>query len=210
MKVIALNGSPRAEGNTYQSLKTVCDVLEQQDIETEILHIGNKLFYGCKACGGCFANKDAQCVIKDDDFNSIVPAIYEADGLVIGSPVHFAGMGGVLKTFLDRLFYVSHANGNFFFQKVGAAITSVRRSGGVATVDSMNHYFQFAQMLLPTSNYWNVIHGGTVGEVLKDEEGMQILSVLGENMAWMLRLKETGKDFNPPANKPKIYMNFIR
>ncbi|MCL2840858.1 MAG: flavodoxin family protein [Defluviitaleaceae bacterium] len=210
MKIIALNGSPNLKGGTYLSLKTVCDVLQQEGIEAEILHIGNQVFQGCRGCGGCFSRKNAQCVLKDDGFNSIAPVIYKADGILLGSPVHFSGMGGILKTFLDRLFYVSHANGNLFFQKVGAAVATVRRSGGVATVDSMNHYLQFAGMLMPASNYWNVIHGNGDEEVLKDEEGMQVLTLLGENMAWMLRMREMGQTAKPPANRDKVYMSFIR
>lgn len=210
MKVIAINGSPHEKGGTYFCLKTVCDVLQRQDIQTEILHIGKERFSGCTGCGGCFAKKNGQCVIQDDPFNAMIPAIREADGLLLGSPVHFAGMSGVLKTFLDRLFYVSHANGNFFYQKVGAAVTAVRRSGGVFTADNMNHYFEFAGMLMPSSNYWNVIHGNGGDEVLQDKEGVQILTVLGENMAWLLRLKESGKDTNPPPKQKKVYMSFIR
>ena len=210
MRVIALNGSPNAKGGTYLSLKTVCDVLQKQGIETEIVHIGNQLFHGCRGCGVCFSKKNAMCVVNDDSFNNIASTIFKADGLLLGSPVHFAGIGGVLKTFLDRLFYVSHANGNLFFQKVGAAVAAVRRSGGVATVDTMNHYFQFSEMLMPSSNYWNVIHGNGGDDVLKDTEGMQVLNLLGENMAWMLRLREMGKDTNPPPNQDKVYMSFIR
>jgi len=210
MKVIALNGSPNAKGGTYLSLKTVCDVLQQQGIETEIVQVGNGLFHGCKGCGACFEKQNAQCVISNDSFNSIAAGVYKADGLLLGSPVHFAGIGGVLKTFLDRLFFVSHANGNLFFQKAGAAVAAVRRSGGVSTVDTMNHYLQFAGMLMPASNYWNVIHGNGDDEVLKDEEGMQVLTILGESMAWMLRMRELGKTANPPANRDKVYMSFIR
>jgi multimeric flavodoxin WrbA len=210
MKVVALNGSPNANGGTFRSLSAVCDVLNRQGIETEILHIGNKAFYGCKGCGWCVSSKNAACVINDDEFNGITPAIFEADGLLLGSPVYFAGINGVLKTFLDRLFYVSHANHNLFFQKVGAAVAAVRRSGGVGTVDTMNHYFQFAQMLMPASNYWNVIHGNGGDQVLQDTEGMQVLEILGENMAWLLRMRETGGAANPPANRRKVYMNFIR
>ncbi|MCL2620806.1 MAG: flavodoxin family protein [Defluviitaleaceae bacterium] len=206
MKVIGINGSPNEKGGTFHSLTQVCNALEKDGVATEILHIGKHTFHGCKHCGQCFKNKDRKCVL-DDDFNTLATKIYEADGIIIGSPVHFAGMSGVLKTFLDRLFYVSTANGNLFYQKVGAAVTSVRRSGGVTTVDSMNHYLQYSGMMMAASNYWNVVHGNGGDQVLRDTEGMQIMSVLGEQMAWMLRIRKEG---NPPAPQKKVYMNFIR
>ena len=211
MKVVAINGSPHERGGTYLCLETVCDVLRQKGIETETVHIGSDRFGGCRGCRACFRQKDGRCAIDDDPFNAMVPAIREADGLLLGSPVHFAGMSGVMKTFLDRLFYVSGANGNFFYQKVGAAVTSVRRSGGVFTVDGMNHYLEYAGMLIPSSNYWNVVHGNGGEEVLRDKEGMQTLTVLGENMAWLMHLKESGMGSNPPPERQnKTYMNFIR
>ncbi|MCL2855855.1 MAG: flavodoxin family protein [Defluviitaleaceae bacterium] len=209
MKVIAINGSPNRSGGTYHSLKAVCNALERNGATTEILHVGDQTFHGCKACGGCSKNKNRQCVLGDG-FNGLASKIFEADGIIIGSPVHFSGMSGVLKTFLDRLFYVSTANGNLFYQKVGAAIASVRRSGGVATVDGLNHYLQYSGMLMPASNYWNVVHGNGGDQVLRDEEGMQTMDLLGENMAWMLRLRQIGQNANPPAAPKKVYMSFIR
>lgn len=207
MNVVGINGSPNEKGGTFHSLTQVCNALEKEGVSTEILHIGKDTFRGCTHCGGCFKNKNRQCVLEGDQFNDLAAKIYEAEGIIIGSPVHFAGMSGVLKTFLDRLFYVSTANGNLFYQKVGAAITSVRRSGGVTTVDSMNHYLQYSGMMMAASNYWNVVHGNGGDQVLRDEEGMQTMSVLGEQMAWMLRI---GKEGNPPPQQKKVYMNFIR
>lgn len=210
MKVVAINGSPHAEGNTYHCLKVVGEALQKQDISTEILHIGTKAISGCLGCGSCYANKNAKCVLNEDSLNELIPKIREADGLLLGSPVHFAGISGAMKSFLDRLFYVSGANGNFFYHKVGAAVVVVRRSGGVAAVDSLKHYLEYAEMLMPTSNYWNVVHGAIPGEAAKDAEGEQILSILGENMGWLMRLKEAGKDIQPPAIRKKVKMSFIR
>ncbi|MCL2236578.1 MAG: flavodoxin family protein [Defluviitaleaceae bacterium] len=206
MKIIAINGSPNEKGGTYHSLSQVCKALEENGVETEILHIGAHNFHGCKHCGGCFKAQNRACVLKDD-FNEFAAKIYDADGIILGSPVHFAGMSGMMKTFCDRLFYVSTANGNQFYQKVGAAITSVRRSGGVTTVDSLNHYLQYSGMMMAASNYWNVVHGNGGEQVLRDVEGMQTMHMLGEQMAWMLRISKEG---NPPAAPKKVYMNFIR
>jgi len=135
MKVIAINGSPKKEGNTFQALNIVGDELKAQGIEFEILHIGHKMIHGCTACRKCAETKDMKCSINDD-LNKINQQIYNADGLIIGSPVYYSAMAGTMKCFLDRLFQVSGANGNFFRHKVGAAITAVRRSGGSSTLDS--------------------------------------------------------------------------
>lgn len=210
MKVIAINGSPNAKGNTYHSLELVAAPLREQGIEVEIVHIGNKTIRGCLGCGSCRKKQNEQCVLNDG-VNEVVRKVKEADGLLLGTPVHFSGVGGTMKSFLDRLFYVSGSNGNLFRHKVGAAVVAVRRSGGVSTFDELNHYLHFAEMLIPTSNYWSVIHGREAGEVLRDEEGVQIMTVLGENMAWLMKLVESGKEkVAEPPKSEKRYMNFIR
>lgn len=210
MKVIAINGSPNSEGNTYQSLKLVSEVLQSHGIEVEIIHVGNKPIRGCLSCGKCFEYQNEKC-ITDDGVNEIIQKVKKADGLLLGSPVHFSGIGGTMKSFLDRLFYVSHANGNMFRHKVGASVVAVRRSGGVPTFDALNHYLQFAEIIMPTSNYWNVIHGMAPSEVQKDQEGIQTMRVLGENMAWLLKLIDYGKEaVAKPEKESKLYMNFIR
>lgn len=210
MKVIAINGSPNGKGNTYHSLEIVSNELQKQNIEVEIIHIGNKVIRGCLACGKCSENQNEQCIIKDE-VNDTIQKIKEADGLLIGAPVHFAGISGTMKSFLDRLFYVNSSNGNFLRHKVGATVVAVRRSGGVATFDGLNHYLQFSEMLIPTTNYWNVIHGTAPGEATQDAEGVQALTILGENMAWLMKLVEAGKEkIQPPVKKDKIYTSFIR
>ncbi|MBC2857279.1 flavodoxin family protein [Cetobacterium sp. 2A] len=211
MKVVAFNGSPREQGNTYFALLMVAKELEKNGIDVEIVHVGNKLIRGCLACGGCVRNKNEQCVIPGDDVNQWIQKIKEADGVLLGSPVHFAAMGSTMKSFLDRAFYVASVNGGLFRHKVGASVVAVRRSGGIPTFDQLNNYITYAEMLMPTSNYWNVIHGRAAGEVDKDDEGKQIMSVLGKNMAWLMKLVENGKDVvEEPSSERKIYTSFVR
>ncbi len=205
MKVIALNGSPKPKGNTWNTLRTVCDVLNKNDIETEILHVGNMEIRGCIACGRC---KEGYCVHSDEVLKEIVDKIYAADGLILGSPVYYAGISGTFKSFLDRLFYASHGKMRL---KVGASIAIPRRSGGMTTFDQLNNFFLISEMLIAPSYYWNVIHGGRPGEVLEDTEGMAVLNNLGQNMTWMLQMREATRDTLPhPAPYPRAWMNFIR
>lgn len=210
MKVVAFNGSPNKEGNTYHALRIVADELEKEGIETEIIHVGNKVIRGCLACGKCRKNKDERCITKDEVYEWIAK-MKEADGIILGSPVHFSSIGATMKAFLDRAFYVSSNNGGLFRHKVGAAVVAVRRSGGLPAVDQLYHYLSYAEMIIPTSNYWNVIHGAAPGEALQDEEGVQIMRVLGQNMAWVLKLVASGKgSVEEPPKERKVYTNFIR
>jgi multimeric flavodoxin WrbA len=211
MKVVAINGSPNKEGNTYHALKMVGSKLEENGIDFEIIHVGNKAVRGCLACGKCGQNKDEKCVITTDPLNEWIQSMKTADGLIIASPVHYAGIAGTMKCFLDRAFYVAGSNGGLFRNKVGAAVVAVRRSGGSVTFDSLNHYLTYSEMLLATSNYWNIIHGRTPGEAEKDSEGVQIMNVLGNNMAWLLNMRQQTKETAPaPAPVQKVMTNFIR
>lgn len=211
MKVVAINGSPNKEGNTYHALTMVGSKLSEQGIDFEILHIGNKAIRGCLACGKCRLNRDEKCSITTDSLNESIQVMKHADGLILGAPVHYAGIPGTMKSFLDRAFYVAGSNGGLFRQKVGAAVVAVRRTGGSATFDSLNHYLTYSEMILATSNYWNVIHGRMPGEVVQDAEGVQIMEVLGNNMAWLLKMKEQTKDILPaPTPAQKVMTNFIR
>ena len=211
MKVIAINGSPKKEGNTYHALRIVLDELGKEGIPGEILHIGNKEIRGCLACGKCAKNKDEKCIQSKDPVNEWIAMMKEADGIILGSPVYYASISGTMKAFLDRAFYVSGANGSMFRHKVGASIAAVRRSGGLPAFNVLNNYLLYSEMLIPASNYWNVIHGARPGEVVHDEEGVQIMRVLGKNMAWLMKLVEHGKhDVPPPEQEKKRYMNFIR
>jgi len=210
MKVIAINGSPRPKGNTWFALKTVGEILNAEEIDFEMIHVGHKSIHGCMACRKCAENKDNMCSIRNDDLNQYLPAIREADGIILGSPVYYAGIAGTMKCFLDRLFYVSGANGNWMRHKVGASVVALRRSGGSVTWNSLNYYLTISEMTVASSNYWNIIHGRQAGEAELDTEGIQIMQVLGTNMAWLLKTKQAGAKIQPPPPVQKTFMNFIR
>lgn len=210
MKVVAINGSPNEKGNTYSALKTVAAELEKDNIEVEIIHIGNQAIKGCSSCGGCFMSQNQKCVTTGDAVNEVVAKMAEADGILLGSPVYFSGAAGTMKAFLDRAFFVASANGGLFRHKVGAAVVAVRRTGGITAWEELNRFINFSEMLMPASNYWNVIYGRSPGEAEQDEEGKQVMRVLGKNMAWLMKLVENGKDIPAPPQEDKVFMNFIR
>lgn len=210
MRVIAFNGSPKKDGNTATAIRVVLEELEKEGISTEIIHIGNKSVRGCMACGGCAKNMNERCVIEDD-VNKMVQKMKEADGIILGSPVYYAAMSGTMKSFLDRAFYVAGRNNSMLRHKVGASVVAVRRSGEVTTFNQLNNYFLISEMLMPSSNYWNVTHGATPGETVADTEGMQTMKVLGQNMAWLMKIVEFSRGKIPePQKETKIYTNFIR
>ena len=211
MKVVGFNGSARKKGNTVCSLNTVFSELEKAGIETEMVHVGKEKVRGCLACFGCVKEQDEACTIKDDPVNEWIQKIKEADGILLGSPVYFSGVSGTMKSFLDRAFFVSSANGGLFRHKVGAAVAAVRRTGGIPTVNTLNHYINYSEMIMPSSNYWNVAHGFSPGEMEQDGEGKQIMEVLGRNMAWIMKVIEHGKEQIPaPEPVAKTLTNFIR
>ena len=211
MKVVAINGSPHKEGNTYHALKMVGSKLKENGIDFEIIHVGNKAVRGCIACGICREKQNEKCSIVTDPLNEWIQILKNADGIILASPVFYSGVAGTMKSFLDRVFYVSLSNGSFFRHKVGAAVVAVRRSGGSSTLDTLNHYLTYSEMMLATSSYWNIIHGTTPGEAVQDSEGVQIMETLGENMAWQLKMREMTKDALPaPAKVQKVMTNFIR
>ena len=211
MKVIAINGSPKKEGNTFQALTMIGNELQTCGIDFEIIHVGHKLIHGCIACGKCGVNKDEECSIKTDDINKWIQKLKVADGIILGSPVYTSGIAGSMKCFLDRVFYVSGSNGNLFRHKVGASVVALRRSGGSATFDSMNHYLTNTEMIIATANYWNIIHGRNVGEVNQDLEGKQTMRVLGKNITWLLKMKEATRGLvEEPSQEQKVATNFIR
>lgn len=211
MKVVAINGSPNKHGNTHHALSMVGKKLNEQGIDFEILHIGNTAVRGCMACGKCGQTKDEKCTITTDPLNEWIQSMKTADGLILGSPVHYAGVAGTMKCFLDRAFFVAGSNGSLFRHKVGASVVAVRRSGGSATFDCLNHYLHYSEMIVATSNYWNITHGRAPGEAIEDAEGNQIMQVLGNNMAWILKMREHTKDAIPaPAPVAKVWTHFIR
>lgn len=206
MKVILVNGSPHAKGCTYTALNEVAKTLQKNGIETEIMWLGTKPVSGCIDCGNCF--KTGKCFI-DDCVNEFLEKVPEADGFVFGTPVHYAAASGQIASFLHRVFY---AKGNMFKGKVGAAVVSCRRGGAATAFDQINKYFTISGMPIVSSQYWNQVHGNTPEEVIKDEEGMQTMRTLGENMAWLLKCIEAGREKGilVPEGEKIIRTNFIR
>ncbi len=207
MKVILLNGSPHKNGCTNRALEEAAKTLEENGIDTEIIHIGGGDIRGCTACGGCA--KTHKCVF-DDAVNEVLPKFEEADGMIIGSPVYYASPNGTMLSFLDRLFYAS--SGFDKTMKVGAAVVSARRGGNTATFDALNKYFTISEMPIAASRYWNQVHGSCAEDVEKDEEGLQTMRMLGRNMAFLIKSIALGKEkYGLPEKEPqKLFTNFIR
>lgn len=206
MKVLLINGSPNEKGCTYTALSEVAMTLNQNGIETEILYLGKKPMAGCIACGKCF--ETGTCVF-DDAINKVSARLDEFDGIVVGSPVYYAGPSGQLTAFLDRLFY---SNGGRMAGKLGAAVVSCRRGGASAAFDRLNKYFLISNMHVVGSQYWNQVHGFTPDDVRKDKEGLQTMRTLGQNMAWLLQCIEAGKKAGVefPKYEPRICTHFIK
>lgn len=207
MKVLLFNGSPRANGCTFTALSEIAGILNAQGIETEILQIGSGPVQDCIACGGC-AGKD-QCVFANDCVNEWIEKANQADGFVFGTPVYYAHPSGRILSAMDRMFY---AGGKYFKQKPAAVIASARRAGTTATLDTISKHLTINQMPVITSTYWNMVHGNTPDEVKQDLEGMQTMRNLGENMAWILKCIEAGKQSGIPVpqTEKKVKTNFIR
>lgn len=208
MKVLLINGSPKANGCTYTALQEIACELEKEKIETEIFHVGTKPIRGCMACGGCRRNGTGKCSFDDDTVNIALEKAKEADGFIFGSPVHYAAPSGHITSFLDRFFYA----GTGFQYKPGAAVVSCRRGGSTAAFDQLNKYFTIANMPIVSSQYWNMVHGNSPEEVRQDLEGMQTMRTLGRNMAWLLKCIQAGKEagIQLPEKEPKVHTNFIR
>lgn len=194
MNVIAFNGSPRKEGNTSILIKKVFEPLQAAGIETELVQIGGLDIRGCRACRKCYENKNRKCVIDNDLVNECIEKMLAADGIILGSPTYFADITSELKALIDRAGYVSMCNDSILRRKVGAAVIAVRRGGQIHAFDSINHFFLISQMIIPGSSYWNHGIGGAIGDVQQDEEGLKTMTVLGENMAWLLnKLKNSNQ-----------------
>ena len=209
MKVLLVNGGPHKEGCTYTALNEVAKELNKEGIETEIFWIGLKPISGCIACRKCF--EKGKCVF-DDVVNDFAEKAKEADGFVFGTPVHYAAASGAITSFMDRLFYSTFTNPNIFRLKPAAAVVSARRAGTTATFEQINKYFTMTQMPVISSRYWNMVHGATPDEVRKDEEGMQIMRILGKNMAYYLKCQEAGRKAGiaMPEQEQITFTNFIR
>ena len=187
MKVVAFNGSPRPKGNTSVLLNLVLGQLDKAGVETELVQVGGRKIQGCIACYKCLENKDKRCAVDNDLLNECAAKMFEADGILLGSPVYFGDVAAGLKALMERAGMVSRANGFLLKRKIGAAVVAVRRAGGIHTFDSINHFFLISQMIIPGSTYWNVGVGREAGEVSTDQEGVQTMIDLGDNMAWLLQ-----------------------
>ncbi len=204
MKVLLVNGSPHKEGCTYTALTEVAGALQKNGIDTEIFHIGSKPVHGCIACGRCV--ELGRCTFDDDVCNELIGRFAEANGIVIGSPVYYAGPNGALCALLDRVFFSSSHK---FANKPATAVVSCRRGGATAAFDRLNKYFTINRMPVVSSQYWNMVHGIKPDDVRKDLEGLQIMRTLGDNMAWMLKSMEAANQMLP-EKEPWITTNFIR
>ncbi|MDR0508479.1 MAG: flavodoxin family protein [Candidatus Methanoplasma sp.] len=187
MKVVAFNCSPRKNGNTCHMIQDVFKVLNAAGIETEMIQVGGNDIRGCRACGSCGKTKDMRCIIDNDIINDCVQKMIEADGIIIGSPTYFADVNAEAKALIDRAGYVLKTNGGPLKRKVGAAVVAARRMGGLHAFDTINHFFTISEMITVGSSYWNVTLARAEGDYEKDEEGVRIMKVLGENMAWLLK-----------------------
>lgn len=205
MKVLLINGSPKAKGNTAFALEQMAEVFADQGVETEIIHVGNRAIRGCVACFSCF--KTGKCAI-DDMVNEVAPKFEEADGIVVGSPVYYASANATLIAFLDRLFYSTHFDKRM---KVGASVTVARRGGCSATFDELNKYFTISGMPIASSHYWNSIHGGAPGDAALDAEGIATMRNLAKNMAFLMKSIALGKEaLSLPEYDKLTFTNFIR
>ncbi|PKL39606.1 MAG: flavodoxin family protein [Spirochaetae bacterium HGW-Spirochaetae-1] len=186
MKVVAFNGSPRAEGNTNILINIVFDELKKEGIECETVHIGRRLIRGCAACYKCFEKKDGHCIFNDDIINECIDKMRDAQGIILGSPTYFSNVTTEMKALIDRAGMVGRANTDLYRRKVGASVVAVRRSGANHVFSSLNYFFLIAEMIIPGSNYWNSGVGRNIGDVEQDEEGVQVMRTLGQNMAWLM------------------------
>ena len=205
MKVLLVNGSPKANGNTAFALEQMAQVFAAEGIRPQILHIGNQAIRGCIACGSCA--KNGKCVF-DDAVNQAAPLFQEADGIVVGSPVYYASANATVVAFLDRLFYSTRFDKRM---KVGASVVIARRGGCSATFDELNKYFTISGMPIASSHYWNSVHGGAPGEASRDAEGIATVRNLAKNMTFLMRSMALGKEaYGLPEYVPIEKTNFIR
>jgi multimeric flavodoxin WrbA len=204
-KVLLINGSPRAKGNTRLALEEVARTLGEEGVDTEIVNIGKGAVQGCIACGMC--GREGRCTFRDDLYSGILRIVKEGiDGLVVGSPVYYGGPNGSICALLDRVFY---SLGAYLRFKPAASVVVCRRGGASASFDRLNKYFTIMNMPVVSSQYWNMVYGQTPGEARLDEEGMQTMRTLGRNMAWMIRRLNVGEDGHPELETP-VWTNFIR
>ena len=207
MKVLLINGSPRAKGNTFIALSEVANTLQEAGVETQIVHIGTQAVRGCVVCGACRKN-NTHCAFSDALYDELRQILDEGiDGLVVGSPVYYAGPNGSLCALLDRLFYSCRSKMAY---KPAASVAVCRRGGATAAFESLNMPFQMMNMPIVTSQYWNIVYGRTEGEAALDTEGLQTMRTLARNMAWLLKTTNGTPAPGRPSNEPWDAMHFIR
>ncbi len=218
MKVLAINGSPNENGNTNAAIHIVKGKLEENGLAVELVQLGKQAIHGCIGCYACAKAKNKTCVMYDDIVNEVAGKIDGVAGILLASPVHMAGPTASMKAFMDRLFIVCNVNDMMLRHKVGAGLVVLRRSGGMPALDQIYYRMMHTEMVIATSNYWNIIHGGTSGvsgaaspapNVHLDVEGVQIMERLGNNMAWLIKTLENGKT-NRPEKTAKVFTNFVR
>ena len=208
MKVVLVNGSPNAKGCTFTGLSIIKEQLAKNGVNSEIFQVGNKPVIGCTACRVCKKpDKAGRCVFDNDMVNTVAQALREADGIILGSAVHFASATGAAVSFFDRLFYCTEKDAKRL--KFGACIVSCRRGGNSATFDQLNKYFTISQMPVVSSFYWNGIHGYSPEDVYADEEGVRVLKTLADNMAYLIKCKHQS-NVELPEEHPVVMTNFIR
>ena len=187
MKVVALNGSARKDGNTAILINLVFDELKKEGIETELIQLAGNPIAGCIACYKCFKNKNRRCSVDKDMLNDIIEKMLQGDGIILGSPTYFSDVSSGMRAFIERCGFVARANDYMFKYKVGAGVVAVRRAGAIPAFNSIMLFLHYMQMMIPGSSYWNIAIGRDPGEVLKDDEGVQTMKTLGQNMAWLIK-----------------------
>ena len=187
MKVVAINGSARRDGNTALLIRHVLGELEKEGIETDLVQLAGQKIQGCIACYKCFSLKNKRCAITDDVVNECLAKMDNAEGIILGSPTYFADCTAQIKALIDRAGFVSRANDEMLRRKIGAAVVAVRRAGAIHAFDTLNHFFTIGQMIIVGSSYWNIGVGREIGDVEKDEEGVSTMTTLGKNMAWLIK-----------------------
>ena len=207
MKVLLINGSARAKGNTFLALSEIAKTLNLQGIDTEIVQIGTKAVRGCIACGQCQMKQLGRCVFDDDVCNRIVEKLDGADALIVGSPVYYGQPNGSVLSLIQRMFFSAGAKVQ---NKPAAAVCVCRRGGATAAIQTMNMPFEMMNMPVVTSQYWNIVYGRDAGEAALDAEGMQTMRTLGNNMAWLLKKIHASGNPDYPEREPWAPMNFIR
>ena len=211
MKVLLLNGSPHENGNTFLALSEIAKTLKDEEIDSEIFYIGKDPVASCMGCGACA--KLQRCVFDKDRVNEFVNKMVDADALIVGSPVHYAGASGAITAFLGRAFFSGWRSGkNVFRLKPAAAVAVARRAGTSSTLDQLNKYFGISQMPVISGRYWNDVYGQTPGQVNEDFEGLQNLRFLARNTAYFLKCKEAAKNagIEPPKEEDVTFTNFVR